>query len=452
MAGSSPMVTPSHLLRRVSSRPSLLTSFLLASATILSIGAVALGAALSEALTQHAMGEARRTAEADIGRLIAPHVVRGDRIPARPPVPASVADELAERRADIVSVKIWRPDGTLAWTNLDPRRAGHRFPVSRGLAAALRHGATTTALVHSISADEVAERAAENRSGAPRLLEVYAPLRGASGRPVGAYEVYVDARQALGDAASGRQLIWLVTAAVFLGLWITLAALVREATRRLRRQDAALEEAYGALERRSVEAVESLNATLEARDPSGAGRGASVERLALAIGRELGLCPAELRALATGARLHDIGNVAVPDALLAKPGPLTAEEYELVKLHADEGAAILYRLSPLREVVPMVRHHHERWDGTGYPDGLAGDSVPLGAAVIAVAEAWTAMTSDRPYRWGLAPEEALENLLAGRGTQFSPEVVDAFLRGAGERPNELLLNRPGVAAGLLSDR
>src|SRR3954451_2421052 len=209
------MVTPSYLLRRASSKPSLLTSFLLASATILAIGAVALGAALSGALTQHAMGEARRTAEADIGRLIAPHVVRGDRIPARPPVPASVARELALRRADIVSVKIWRPDGTLAWTNLDPGRAGRRYPVSRGLSTAVREGVTTTALVRSISEDEPPERAAERRAGRPRLLEVYAPLRGTSGRPVGAYEVYVDARRALDDAAAGRRLIWLVIAAVF---------------------------------------------------------------------------------------------------------------------------------------------------------------------------------------------------------------------------------------------
>ena len=446
------MVTPSHLLRRASSTPGMLGSFLLVSATILALGAVALGAALSGALTHHAMGEARRTADADIGRLIAPYVVRDGRVPRHPAVPAAVAQELARRRADIVSVKIWRPDGTLAWTNLEPRRAGHRYPVSRGLAAALTRGTTTTAIVRSISEDEFAERAAEQRAGAPRLLEVYSPLRGSSGHPVGAYEVYVDARQALADAASGRRLIWGVTALVFVGLWVTLAVLAREATRRMRRQDDLLVEAYGALERRSVEAVESLNATLEARDPSGAGRGASVERLALAIGRELGMCPTQLRALATGARLRDIGNIAVPDALLAKPGPLTPEEYEQVKLHADEGATILDRLSPLRDVVPMVRHHHERWDGTGYPDGLAGDSVPLGAAVIAVAEAWTAMTSDRPYRWGRAPEEALEELLAGRGTQFSPAVVDAFLRGAGAHPHDLLLNRSGVAAGLLSDR
>src|SRR3954449_3056142 len=204
------MAAPSYLLRRAPSNPNLLGSFLVVSATILAVGAVALGAALSGALTQHAMGEARRTADADIGRLIARYVVQRDRVSARPVVPASIARELARRRADIVSVKIWRPDGTLAWTNLEPARAGRRFPVSRGLAAALRSGTTTTAIVRTISEDETAERAAERRSGTPRLLEVYSPLLGSSGRPVGAYEVYVDAQQALADAASGRRLIWLV--------------------------------------------------------------------------------------------------------------------------------------------------------------------------------------------------------------------------------------------------
>src|SRR3954447_18444526 len=127
------MVTPSHLLRRASSTPRMLGSFLLVSATFLAVGAVALGAALTGALTHHAMEEARRTADADIGRLIAPYVVRDRRVPRQPAVPAPVAEERARRRADIVSVKIGPPDGTIAWPNLEPARAGRRFPVSRGL-------------------------------------------------------------------------------------------------------------------------------------------------------------------------------------------------------------------------------------------------------------------------------------------------------------------------------
>jgi HD-GYP domain-containing protein (c-di-GMP phosphodiesterase class II) len=235
-------------------------------------------------------------------------------------------------------------------------------------------------------------------------------------------------------ATVDRPLIWLVAGAVALGLWIALALLVRRAsrtldrrTRLLRQRTAALADAYGALERRSLEAIESLNATVEARDPAAAGESGRVQRLALTLGERLGVRGRELESLAHGALLHDIGNIAVPDAVLAKPGTLSHHEYEQVKLHADEGAAIVARLSPLHGAVPIVRHHHERWDGGGYPDGLAGEAIPFGASIVSVAAAWEAMTRDRPFRWGLEPEEAIRELVAGRGTQFAPVVVDALL-------------------------
>ena len=191
--------------------------------------------------------------------------------------------------------------------------------------------------------------------------------------------------------------------------------------------------ASGDRDQRALEAVGGLNATIEARDPAGAGRAVGVQRLALALGRELGLRPRELETLGRAALLHDIGHLAVPDVVLVKPGPLDSLEYEQVKLHADEGAAIV-----AHDVVPLVRHHHERWDGDGYPDALSGEQIPLGAAIIAVADAWTAMTSDRPYRWRLSADQALNELIDGRGTQFAPDVVDAFLCAAGAHPVALL--------------
>ena len=222
-----------------------------------------------------------------------------------------------------------------------------------------------------------------------------------------------------------------VAAALAAALAVVLAALLRARSATL--------EAEGALERRAGEEIGGLNATIEARDPAGAGRALRVRRLAITLGRELGLRENELETLSRAALLHDIGNLAVPDAVLVKPGPLNSVEYEQVKLHADEGALILTRLSSLCDVVPLVRHHHERWDGAGYPDRLSGEQIPLGAAIIAVAEAWTAMTSDRPYRPRLTAEQAVAELAARRGTQFAPDVVDAFLRAARERPDELLL-------------
>ena len=267
----------------------------------------------------------------------------------------------------------------------------------------------------------------------------------------------------LTEIAADRRVVWGVTTGVFLALWVALALLVRGASRTFDRQtrllherSTALADAYGTLERRSREAIESLNATVEARDPSAAGLSGRVQRLALALGTHLGLRGAELDSLAHGALLHDIGNIAVPDAVLAKAGELTHHEYEQVKLHADEGAAIVARLSPLREAVPIVRHHHERWDGHGYPDGLAGSEIPLGAAIVSVAAAWEAMTRSRPFRWGLDPEEAVAELVGGRGTQFAPAVVDAFLAAVRVRSSDAWASagptRRLAAFEMLSDR
>ena len=126
----------------------------------------------------------------------------------------------------------------------------------------------------------------------------------------------------------------------------------------------------------------------------------------------------------------------MPDAILTKPGRLDREEYELIKRHSDEGAQIVGKLGRLRDAVPMIRHHHERWDGRGYPDGLAGDAIPLEAAIVGLADAWDAMTTDRPYARALTLEEAHAEIRDGRGTQFRPAVVDAFIAAARLRPAE----------------
>jgi HD-GYP domain-containing protein (c-di-GMP phosphodiesterase class II) len=118
----------------------------------------------------------------------------------------------------------------------------------------------------------------------------------------------------------------------------------------------------------------------------------------------------------------------VPDAILTKPSALDADEFEAIKQHPADGAAIVGKLGRLRPTVPLIRHHHERWDGTGYPDRLAGEAVPQEAYVVGLADAWDAMTTDRPYQAALRWDDAAEEIRRGRGSQFSPEVVDAFFR------------------------
>jgi HD-GYP domain-containing protein (c-di-GMP phosphodiesterase class II) len=179
---------------------------------------------------------------------------------------------------------------------------------------------------------------------------------------------------------------------------------------------------------------------LEADDPyTGGEHSQGVVVLALAVGRELLLDPREQRHLEFGALLHDIGKLRVPDDILNKPGKLTAEEWEVMKLHPVDGQAMLDRIGGmLAEVGLTVRAHHERWDGKGYPDGLVGDEIPLPARIICVCDAYSAMTTNRSYRAAMPEADALAELRACAGSQFDPRVVNAVERVvARETPQRL---------------
>ena len=149
--------------------------------------------------------------------------------------------------------------------------------------------------------------------------------------------------------------------------------------------------------------------------------------MALHVGGELGLDPKALKRLELGALFHDIGKIGIPEAILSKPGPLTAEERKVVELHPELGERILAPIERLARSAPIVRHCHERWDGSGYPNGLAGEEIPLESRVILVCDAYHAMTTDRPYRPRLPVEEACRRLREAAGTQFDPHVVEVFL-------------------------
>jgi putative nucleotidyltransferase with HDIG domain len=153
-----------------------------------------------------------------------------------------------------------------------------------------------------------------------------------------------------------------------------------------------------------------------------------VQQLALAVGRELGLSHAELDLLGHAALFHDIGKLAIPDSILLKPASLTPDEWALMERHAEEGARIIDRLGFLNDAVPAIRHHHERFDGTGYPDRLAGEDIPLGARIIHVADALDSMLTTRIYRAARPATEALQELRRAAGTQFCPRCVSALER------------------------
>jgi diguanylate cyclase (GGDEF)-like protein/putative nucleotidyltransferase with HDIG domain len=203
---------------------------------------------------------------------------------------------------------------------------------------------------------------------------------------------------------------------------------LRAAAETIQTQNVSLEHANRLLKERSTAAMESLSATVDARDAYTAGHSRRVQQLALAVGRELGLSQAELDLLGHAALFHDIGKLAIPDAILLKPASLTADEWELMQRHADEGARIIDRLGFLNDAVPAIRHHHERFDGTGYPDGLKGEEIPLGARIIHVADALDSMLTTRIYRAARPASEALDELRGAAGTQFCPRCVAALER------------------------
>ncbi|MCK4964463.1 MAG: diguanylate cyclase, partial [Dehalococcoidia bacterium] len=176
------------------------------------------------------------------------------------------------------------------------------------------------------------------------------------------------------------------------------------------------------------EQVYALAATVDARDPYTYGHSKRVAAIAEMIGKMVGLAEKELADLYAAALLHDIGKIGFPDSILRKPDKLTDNEWKIMKKHSADGAKIVGYAKGLAAMVPLIRHHHERCDGTGYPDGLKREEIPLGAKIIGVADAYDAMTTSRPSRDARSHEEAIEEFRRCSGTQFDLELVEAFCR------------------------
>ena len=170
-----------------------------------------------------------------------------------------------------------------------------------------------------------------------------------------------------------------------------------------------------------------LSRAIEARDPHARGHSARVTVLAESIAIQLGWSEERLALLHVGGPLHDIGKLAVSDEVLSKPGRLDDDELAQIREHPKLGARLLLRVAAFRQALPYVLYHHERWDGTGYPTGRAGEAIPVEARVLAIADAFDAMTSDRPYRRALSRDEALAEVERCSGTQFDPALVEVFL-------------------------
>ena len=201
---------------------------------------------------------------------------------------------------------------------------------------------------------------------------------------------------------------------------ITLERRVEEATRDLALALRELQDTYRAT-------LEALGSALDTRDVGTEAHSRRVRGYALTIARAQGVPEHDVKDIEHGVLLHDIGKIGIPDAILLKPGPLTPEEWIIMRTHPEVGRRLIERIPFLRGAVPIVYHHHEKWDGTGYPLGLRGEAIPLGARIFAVADAFDAMIFDRPYSKAVSYEAARKEIQRCAGTHFDPAVVEAFL-------------------------
>jgi putative nucleotidyltransferase with HDIG domain len=198
-----------------------------------------------------------------------------------------------------------------------------------------------------------------------------------------------------------------------------LDTVVRERTKEL-------EESYQMLKAANRQAMFGLAETIEAKDPYTKGHCGRVAAFSLVLAQESGYPPDDLEMLEFAAFLHDIGKIGVRDSVLLKPGPLDEEEWEHMRSHPAKGAEIASQIEILRPIMPAVRNHHERWDGKGYPDGMSGASIPLVARIVAIADAYDAMATDRPYKRGLPIEDCEALLRKNAATMYDPDLVEIF--------------------------
>jgi hypothetical protein len=336
----------------------------------------------------------------------------------------------------VVRVKVFNSAGVVLYSD-EHRLIGRRFPSEVQDLKTVLGGQVRTSVSDLEDPENVYERPFKS------LFSTYAPLipKGSS-VPVAVAEVY-QLKGPIDDRVSHAELTTFTIIVVGLTLlYIFLWPLLRRQTKVLLEKNATLASRSEQLETASVQTIQMLNRIANAKDPYTGGHIGRVAALARSVGESLRLNQSELKALDLAAEFHDIGKVMVPDSILNKPGPLDVREWQEIRKHPATGVEILEGHELFRGALSGVLHHHERFNGTGYPMGLAGEEIPTIARIITVVDAFDAMTTDRPYRQALSRLEAWTRILAGTGSQFCPETVTALARLLGlPEPDRELIER-----------
>lgn len=381
--------------------------------TLLSLGTTVLVSAIFGVITAHLVEDyaLRRQAHATADRVLE---FAGSRLSIQDflqlPSPAKPRLERAMRSlvgtAGIAHVAVWTPQGKVLFRD-DPQWPEAAVPKSTSFARALK--------------GQLQWQRSDSPTGVHHL-EILIPVRTAGVvRPIAVYQIQFDLTTL---APALARLKWSVEISVVLGvlsLYAVLFTIVRKASRDLERHQSMLRRTF-------VGVIRSLVNALDARDMASADHSARVAETAVAIARAMALNETLRHEIEVAAFLHDVGKIGIRDDVLAKRGPLTPQERATMQRHAIFGYEILSPV-PLTDGIKLaVRHSHEWWDGRGYPDGLTGEAIPLAARVVAVADAYEALTSNRPYRIAQNPQQAIEEIRRNAGVQFDPKVVRAFLQ------------------------
>jgi putative nucleotidyltransferase with HDIG domain len=321
--------------------------------------------------------------------------------------------------SQLVEFKVWRNDGTLLYAYVDQAQIGRRFPDNRRLAETIRRAEITVKIESA--------RDSENRTLRPfgRLLEMYAPII-VQGEVVGAVEVY---RMTPEFRFLTFHIILEVAIAVVILvlLYVLLYGQFSRAATELVKNDKRLEEAFNSLGFTYFDTIRSLIKALELRDMETEGHSERVVALSIHLGGKLGLAAEDMDKLVLGSYLHDIGKIGVPDRILLKSGELSTAERLVINNHVEKGLEIVGDITFLQPAIEVVMFHHERWDGSGYKQGLSGPAIPVVARIFAVVDVFDALVNDRPYRSALSFTAAQDILRKERGKKFDPAIVDLFL-------------------------
>jgi putative nucleotidyltransferase with HDIG domain len=402
---------------------SVLVWFTLASLVVTATIAIGFGWLVSRWMVEHAIHDAVREASESVSTII-PQVTSDDFGAPTPSRVAAWQQRLSGviGRVDIARVKVWNATGQVVYADT-PALIGRMFPLAaeEELRAALMGGRP----VSDLSALQHPGISNERPDG--RLVEIYVPVvLPGNGRVVGAFDVYRKVLPLEARIADIKEFVWRMSAAAFGLLYASVVFIAGSAGRFLTRQQGELHTAFASTIRALVGAVDF-------KDSYTGSHSALVAEYAALTAQALGLKAEDIEDLRLAAYLHDLGKIGISDEVLQKPDALTPQERRHVRRHPTIAAHILEAAPFSGRLKLAVRHDHERWDGTGYPDGLEGDAIPLEARILCVADAYESMTSTRPYRPTMDHVSAVEELKRHAGTQFDPRVVEAFLQALDRR-------------------